>query len=290
MHIRVVAPGAAVDRDRTEKAASLFAALGHHVTFGDHLFDRYRYLAGPLGARCRDLKQAFCDCAVDAVWLARGGTGAGELMPHLGDWVSSKPVIGYSDNCCILAEAQKRRGVAIHGSVFEEAVQQSVEPAMLRQDAIDVLSLLGHSSIARPIRTFALEQVGATRAKGVSGRALGGNLTTLCTMLGTPFAPSFDGEVLLLEDVGEPYYRIERMLVQMLQARALDQVRAVVLGDFVNCPRRNVVHSIEDIFLEHLLPRGIPLYKGAPIGHGERNAPWQLGASARIERGLLMLS
>jgi muramoyltetrapeptide carboxypeptidase len=290
MRIRVVAPGAAVDRDRVEKAADLFTARGHHVTFGDHVFDRYRYLAGPLEVRCRDLKQAFCDRAVDAVWLARGGTGAGELMPHLGDWVSSKPVIGYSDNCCLLAEAQRSGGVAIHGSVFEEAAERSVEPAQLRQDAIDVLGLLEPSSVARPTRTFALEQVGATRTQEVSGRALGGNLTTLCTMLGTPFAPSFDVGVLLLEDVGEPYYRIERMLVQMLQAGMLDQVRAVVLGDFVNCPRRDVVHSIEDIFLEHLLPREIPLYKGAPIGHGERNLPWQLGAPARIERGVLSLA
>ena len=290
MRIRVVAPGAAVDREGIEKAADLFTARGHHVTFGDHVFDRYRYLAGTSEARCRDLERAFNDCAVDAVWLARGGTGAGELMPQLGDWFSSKPVIGYSDNCCLLAEALRRSGVAIHGPVFEEAAQRSADPAVLRQDAIDVLSLLEYCNSTRPTCTFPLEEVGATLTKGVSGRAVGGNLTTLCSMLGTPFAPSFDEGVLLLEDVGEPYYRIERMLVQMLQSGVLDPVSAVVLGDFVNCPRRNVVHSIEDIFLEHLLPRGIPLYKGAPVGHGERNSPWQLGASAKIELGVLTLS
>jgi muramoyltetrapeptide carboxypeptidase len=289
MHLRVVAPGAAVDRDGVEKAANLFAACGHHISFGDHLFDRYRYLAGPLEARCQDLRQAFEDCAVDAVWFARGGTGAGELMPRLGNWFASKPVIGYSDNCCLLTEALRRGGVAIHGAVFEEAAEQSAELPVLRQDAIDIVALLAHRG-ARPSRTVALQQVGETPAQSVSGLALGGNLTTLCSMLGTPFAPSFDGGVLLLEDVGEPYYRIERMLVQLLQAGLLDQVNAVVLGDFVNCPRRNVAHSIEAIFLEHLLPRGILLYTGAPVGHGERNLPWQLGASASIEHHTLSLS
>lgn len=102
MHIRVVAPGAAVNRDAVEAAAALIRARGHHVTFGQHLFDRYRYLAGSLEARRSDLEKAFRDSAVDAIWFARGGTGAGELMAQLGDWFSVKPIVGYSDNCALL--------------------------------------------------------------------------------------------------------------------------------------------------------------------------------------------
>jgi muramoyltetrapeptide carboxypeptidase len=290
MHIRVVAPGAAVDRDGVEKAAALISALGYQVSFGEHLFDRYRYLAGSLSARYGDLQQASRDGAVGAIWLARGGTGAGELMLQLGDWFALKPIIGYSDNCCLLAEALRRNGTAIHGPVFEEVALRSSEHASLRPDALDVLSLLEPRCDLQPTRSFELELVSPGPVHTLTGRLVGGNVTTLCSMLGTPYSPSFDNGLLLLEDVGEPYYRIERMLVQLAHAGMLDRVCAVILGDFVNCPRRSVVHTIEEIFLEHLSPRGIPLYNGAPFGHGERNSPWRLGSPASIDSsGVLKL-
>ncbi len=289
MHIRVVAPGAAVNRDGVDTAAALITALGHRVSFSRHLFDRYRYLAGPLDARRNDLEEAFRDNTVDAVWFARGGTGAGELMVQLGDWFSSKPIVGYSDNCTLLVEAHRRGGVAIHGTVFEEAASLSAASPGLRPDAIAVLTLLESQSDAEATHSIALRHVGKGAVDNIAGAAMGGNLTTLCTLLGTPFAPTFDGCVVLLEDVGEPYYRLERMLVQLIQASALDHVHAVVLGDFVNCPRRNVEHSIEDIFFEHLSPRGVPVYSGAPIGHGEKNVPWRLGSHAVIQSGTLKI-
>jgi muramoyltetrapeptide carboxypeptidase len=288
VHIRVVAPGAAVDREGVTLAAALVRARGHEVTLGGHVFDHWRYLPGPLEARCKDLEEAFRDRAVVAVWCARGGTGAGELLPRLGDWFASKPIVGYSDNCGLLVEAHRRGAAAIHGTVFEEA---ALRPGgTLRLDAIDALELLERPAAARPAQRFAVERVAAGVAAGLSGHAVGGNLTTLCSMLGTPHAPCFDDGVLLLEDVGEAYYRIERMLVQLMHSGVLDRVRAVVLGDFVDCPRRNVVHSIDDIFLEHLGPRGIALYTGAPIGHGNRNMPWRLGARVEIVGGSLTLS
>ncbi len=161
---------------------------------------------------------------------------------------------------------------------------------MLRQDAIAVLNLLESQSDAEVPCSVALRRVGKGSTDSVAGMAVGGNLTTLCTMLGTPFAANIDGGVLLLEDVGEPYYRIERMLVQLIQAGALDHARAVVLGDFVNCPRRDVEHSIEDIFDEHLSIKGTPVYAGAPIGHGERNVPWRMGSLATIRSGTLTIA
>jgi muramoyltetrapeptide carboxypeptidase len=108
--------------------------------------------------------------------------------------------------------------------------------------------------------------------------------------MGTPWQPSFAGALLLLEDVGEPLYRIERMLVQLIQAGALNAVKAVILGDFHNCPIRGVTHSIEDIFEEHLQRLDVPIFTGGEFGHGERNRPWRIDGAALLTANRLVWS
>ena len=276
MRIRVVAPGAAVKEEKITAAAEVLEASGHVITFGAHTFQRHRYLAGRDELRLEDLRSAMTDKTVDAVWFARGGTGCMYLLPHVADWLAHKPIIGYSDNCSLLLQEWKLGGCAIHGPVFEEIVVGDA----ISQHAEDVLTLLSKGSAA--LHFSGLTPGGNLERVNVTGPALGGNLATLSSLAGTPWLPSMAGGIVLLEDVGEPFYRIERSLAQLRLCGALDGALAVVLGDFTNCPARGVLHTLEEIFAEHLNPLNIPIYCGAPFGHGQINRPWQLGRIATI--------
>ncbi len=283
-HVRVISPGASPQREAVMASAAFLGNAGFHVSLGQHVFDSHRYFAGGLSARLADLIAALQDPAVEIVWCARGGFGTSELLPHLDGIEFDKPIIGYSDNTSLLEFAATRGGSAIHGPVFEELLEPSSSGAVrkIRLGAQLVLDLLGDNANG-PGHDFELTSVGPCFGQEFSGRTWGGNLTTLASICGTPWARSFRGALLLLEDVGEAYYRIERLLLQLRQSGALDGVTAVVLGDFHNCPQRGLSVSVADIFVEHLAPMGVPVFFGAPFGHGPCNLPWQFGHEAKIE-------
>jgi muramoyltetrapeptide carboxypeptidase len=288
LHLRVVAPGSMPRRNEVEAAAAALGNAGHRVSLGQHVFSSHRYLAGRLPQRLADLIGAFEDPSVDAVWCARGGYGSSELLPHLETIAANKPIIGYSDNTSLLGLIASRGGVALHAPVFEELLEPAgaAPHRCLRSDARRVLQLL-QATDPDGLRDadFELTPASPLADRAVSGPVWGGNLTTLASLAGTPWAASFRGGLVLLEDVGEPYYRIERLLLQLKQSDALTDTAAVVLGDFHNCPQRGVPGSIADIFVEHLSPVGVPVFCGAPFGHGARNHPWQLGRRATIRHG-----
>jgi muramoyltetrapeptide carboxypeptidase len=290
LHLRVVSPGAIPNRAAVERVAEQLGNMGHKISFGEQVFSSHRYLAGKVTDRLTDLLNAFADPSVDVVWCSRGGYGSSELLPFLDAFVPNKPIVGYSDNTSLLSMVAARGGVAIHGSVFEELFEKtsgdSAKASQLRSDGQLVFDLLSESSQAGESKPeFAVTAAGANGPEQVTGKVLGGNLTTVVSLLGTPWSTSFAGSLVLLEDVGEPYYRVERLLLQLKQSGALAGASAVVLGDFHNCPQRGVPCSIADIFVEHLTPMGIPVFTGAPFGHGPRNFPWTYARRAMIQSG-----
>lgn len=287
LHFRVVSPGAVTRRAEVEAAAQALCEAGHQVTLGNNVFDSHRYLAGTVANRLSDLRAALKDDSVDAIWFARGGFGSGQLLPYLEKEWFVKPVIGYSDNTSLLCHAAKLGGVAIHGPVFEEilepkAASNSIENRLIREDAWRVVHLLQGNGENPRNEAFRVTLLGSRPSEPIAGPVWGGNMTTLTSLVGTPWGQSFSGALLLLEDVGEPLYRIERMLDQLVQSGSMSGAAAVVLGDFHNCPQRGVVHSIEDIFLERLNPLLVPVFVGAPFGHGFQNRPWRLGCDATL--------
>ena len=108
---------------------------------------------------------------------------------------------------------------------------------------------------------------------------VGGNLTLLCHLVGTPYAPNFDGCILVIEDVTEAPYRIDRMLVQMSLAGCFSDVAGLVLGEFQDCGDAAEIH---EVFVRTFGPLGIPIVGGFPVGHGPDNMTLPLGLNARL--------
>ncbi|KAF1052295.1 MAG: Murein tetrapeptide carboxypeptidase [Stenotrophomonas maltophilia] len=284
--IALVSPASAVAEDVLEATLRQLEVLGIDYSLGSHAQARYRYLAGTPAQRLEDFHQAFEQDDIHAVWCLRGGYGCAQLIDGL-DWerlrsASRRPLIGFSD-ISILLSAFHRHGLpALHASV---ASALGLQPLSAPNEQRERLASLASVSrvLAGDSRSLPVSHLyGPTQP--VQGPLIGGNLTALASVAGTAaalHAPA--GAILILEDVGEPYYRLERSLWQLLHSGVASQLGAVVLGTFTDCPRKNVAHSLEEIVIEYLKPLGIPLYHGLPSGHGAHNRAWPYGEVAQLQ-------
>jgi muramoyltetrapeptide carboxypeptidase len=279
--VAVVAPSGRVDPARLDRGVALLGELGLDVVVGRHARDVHSTYAGTDADRAADLQEAWLDGRVRAVLCARGGYGATRILDHL-DWAAlaacpDPPVlVGASDVTALHLAVARRLGVA---TLFGPMVAGEVlaggdpEPATLRHLV---------ATLADPGRVQVLTNVGVRvlapgRAAGVT---TGGTLSLLAAALGTPESPSFAGGVLVLEDVNEQPYRIDRMLTQLLRSGALDGVRAVVAGSWVGC---GPDAEVDAVLAERLGPLGVPVLAGFDFGHGPVQLTVPLGAAATVD-------
>lgn len=267
-------------------------SLGVRVHCPEPLQRPTRYLAGERPWRLDQLHAAYADPETQAVWAIRGGYGAAQLLEGI-DWAHlkahPKPLVGFSD-VTVLLDHWRRQGLpAIHGPVVKAAGQlldgDAQARALVRRQLEETLALIGGTCEQRlPITGW-----GDAPAR-LTGTVVGGNLITLASLAGTPAAfRAPPGALVVLEDVGEPYYRLERALWQLVHGGALDAAAAVCLGTFEGCSAFDAT-PLEAIVAETLAPLGVPLYHGLPVGHGLHNRPWRVGAAGIIEGGELIMA
>ena len=238
---------------------------------------RSGYLAGTDEDRGRSLLDALEDREVRAIVCARGGYGATRVIERFGPRIVAalardpKPIVGFSD-ITALHVLWERVGVrSVHAPMVARlGVEGALDPALfdrwcavLEGDA----HLLATSSAAK-----------AT----VEGVSAGGNLAVLAAMAGTDFTPRFRDRIVFLEDVGERPYRVDRMLTQLRAARCFEGARGVVLGEFTDCGPGPDGHTVEAALRDGLSALGVPVWSGAPFGHGDRCEPFALGQRATI--------
>ncbi|WP_152227068.1 LD-carboxypeptidase [Pseudomonas sp. SCB32] len=284
--VALVAPASAIAEEVLEATLRQLEVLGVDYHLGEHADARYRYLAGTPQQRLEDFHAAFERDDISAVWCLRGGYGCGQLIPQL-DWkrlqaASPRPLIGFSD-ISILLSAFHRHGLpAIHGPVATALGLQPLSAPSEQRERLASLASVSHVLAGNPGKLAVQHLAGPKQA--VAGQLIGGNLTALACMAGTEgalYVP--DGAILILEDVGEPYYRLERSLWQLLNSLGGARLGAVCLGGFTDCPRKGVAHSLEEIISEYVSALGVPLYHGLPSGHGAHNRAWPYGRQALLE-------
>jgi muramoyltetrapeptide carboxypeptidase len=280
--VAVVAPSGAVDEARLHAGCVVLEALGLDVVLGDHVFDRVPpSFAGSDADRAADLASAWCDPTVRGVICARGGHGATRLLELL-DWralaaAGPKVLHGASDITALHVAFGQRLGITTSfGSMVAGALADGrpEDLAALR----DALFGVG------PLRFCGARAL----VPGVAaGRLVGGTLSLLTALLGTPDAPApVAGRIVFLEDVGEAPYRVDRMLTQLLRAGVLAGVAGFALGSWTNCGDPVV---LEGVLLERLSPLGVPILAGLDVGHGARQQTLELGAAARLDTELRVL-
>ncbi|HUF36496.1 MAG TPA: LD-carboxypeptidase [Gemmatimonadales bacterium] len=284
--------GPLLEGDDITRAQALCRALGYEPVLAPAAGGRHGYLAGPDEDRLADLNAALRDPAIDAVWCLRGGYGSTRILDRV-DFAAlarrPKPLIGFSDVTALLSGALARAGVvAFHGPVARASM-----PAFSRHHFERVLACaepagrLGRLPEPPDVLIPRADRI-VTLAGGVAeGPLVGGNLTLLQCLVGTPFLPDLDGAVLFLEDVGEDLYRVDRMLAHLRMAGALDRLAGVAIGRFTELKRHmsDGALGFEDVLRTYFGPAGIPVAYGFPVGHIDDQWTLPLGVRARLDAG-----
>jgi muramoyltetrapeptide carboxypeptidase len=278
--IGVAAPAFAVDCERLEEGIGWLRSAGFRVVCRDDARAQCGYLAGDDARRAEELMALASDPEVDAILCARGGYGCQRLLPRLDAKVfldARKPLLGYSDVTVLHLWLLRQVGlVGFHAPMLDHGAWDATETKA-------VVRLLGGDEH--------LELPGEARVPGCAeGHLVGGSLTLLAGSLGTPFEVETEGAILLIEEIGEKPYAIDRLLQQLGAAGKLEGVVGVGVGQLVGCvdPKREFP-TAEEVILEALLPLGVPLVLDLPFGHGRPNLPWAMGVRAALDgdRGIL---
>ncbi len=268
----MVAPSGPVPEPRYAAGLARLQAR-YDVRATSRIFERTGYLAGDDHARLAELDDAFASDA-KAIVCARGGYGLMRLLPRLAP-VTNKLVVGFSDVTALHAVLAGAGLRSIHGPVVTQLGE------LPEDDVASLFSLLegGTGAAMQGLDTLGTDAT-------VEGHLVGGNIELVSSLVGTPWAYALRGNVLLLEEVGERPYRIDRQLTQLLLAGALDGVAAIVVGDLVQCSEAGGPTALE-VVTERLCGLRVPVLAGLPVGHGTRNTALAHGARVRVEPGRL---
>ncbi len=267
----IAAPSGPFDIGLFERGMEVLKAMGFTAKIPEGIFKRNGFLAGTDPERADIINRLIRDHAVKGIVCARGGYGATRLEPHL-DWdgirAHPKVFIGFSDITVLHHLIVSRCGLAtLHGPMGTTLGTASPES---RQAFVQALT--SAEPIVIPARQSTVIRPGEGR-----GPVAGGNLAMLCHLLGTPLQPDFEGRLLVLEEVNEAPYRIDRLLWQMKLAGCFRGLAGVCFGDFVDC---GDVQTIQTIIAELFIDSSYPVLTGLPVGHGRVNHTLPMGLEA----------
>jgi muramoyltetrapeptide carboxypeptidase len=279
----VIAPAGPFEPEGLERGlAVLRDRLGLRPRFRIDLGARDRYLAGPDGRRADEWKEAVHDVEAKAIFCARGGYGSMRILPAIDPApLLDRPrlFVGFSDVSAIHAALNHAGLATVHGPVVTQLGRLPDEP-------LEHLRALLFGRAGRPARDgdpapgAGLPGTEVIRAGRASGPLLGGNLTLLSHLAGTPWFPALDGAILFVEDVGEAPYRLDRYLTQLKLAGLLDRVAGVAVGQLTGCDDGEVRGL--DVVREAVRDLGVPAVAGLPAGHEDRNFALPFGARVTL--------
>lgn len=274
--IGVIAPAGPAPAEALKQAPVVLEAMGFGVKMFPGCQARSGFLAGDDDCRLDDLHAAFADPEVKAILCLRGGYGSGRLLDRI-DWpmieAHAKPLIGYSDITALHAQLSNRGIPSFHGPMLTSDLIGESDP--LTRSALDALrnGLPSGMCLAPALGRAPLRIGGQT-----TGKLVGGNLSLLASLMGTPYALDVRDAILFLEDVSEAPYRVDRLLMQLRLGGVLEQARGFLLGSFTGSSE-----PADDVLREYLLPLKKPVLGGWPAGHGRPNTLLPLGIQARLD-------
>ena len=279
MHIRIISPSGAIDPAYIDRSAARLRSWGHEVSEGIHARGRWGRFAGTDEERLKDIQDAMQNPSVDAILCSRGGYGLQRIIDRIQMDGCTKPVIGFSDITALHQLSTIHCQLSIHAVMCKHI-------ATLPEDSEPIVALrrvLEGKSVEYYIAPHPLNRYGEATAP-----VIGGNLSVLYGLQGTPYslqqsAISSQAPILLIEDVGERHYHIDRMIRNLKMSGVLGHLGGLIVGQFSECeddPGMNctVYETIKEAVAEY----DYPVLFNAPFGHVEHNLPIWLGKEAQL--------
>jgi muramoyltetrapeptide carboxypeptidase len=277
--VGVAAPCSRFDASRLYQGIDCLKTLGFQVRVPEGIFEKKRYLAGEDHRRAGVVNELAADPDVKGIICARGGFGAMRMLDFL-DWevirAHPKLFMGFSDATALLTAVMQKAGIGVvHGPNLTSLAGACPRTRTSFFDAVTGL-----------LQSMMVSDGLCLKPGRAKGTLVGGNLATLTHLLGTGFSPDFSEGILFLEDVGEPAYKIDRMLSQMKMAGLFETVCGVAAGTFDQCDHPEYLPDIfDDIFGEY----GIPVIMGMAAGHGAVNLSLSMGRQVRLDADQMTL-
>ncbi len=279
--VGIAAPAGFTSDAAVEKAVANIESLGLRARVSDNIHYVYGNYAGTVEQRVADLHGMFLDPEIKAIWAIRGGSGAISLLEHI-DYklirAHPKALIGYSDITCLHLALLKHAGlVSFHGpvasSTFSEYAVTHLQNVLMTPHDEYTISM------------YAEHTPRAVHGGVATGRLIGGNLSLVSALAGTPYAADFKDAILYLEEVNEEPYRIDRMMTQLQLSQGFRHAAAVMIGVNENCeaPEGDSALSLDDTLDQHLLPLTRPAVSGYSFGHIRNQFTMPVGIRARLD-------
>jgi muramoyltetrapeptide carboxypeptidase len=284
--IGIIAPASPVaDTSRIDRGVSYLERLGYNVVVGSNVHKKHGYLAGTDEERAADLHAMFRDRKVRMIICARGGYGTPRLLRLLDYKLikrNPKILVGFSDITALqLAFWAKCGLVSFHAPMLATDMAEPMDPFTEEMFWLVVTSSqkVGAVAFPEPMETSII------RPGMFTGHLLGGNLSILVSLLGTPYQPVLDNSALFLEEVGEEPYRIDRMLMHLQNASALGKCRGVLVGQCTDCAPRDPSLpslSLDDVLKEFALALKKPVISNVPFGHVKQKITLPIGVKVKV--------
>ena len=289
--VQIVAPASNLKAEYLLRGVAELTSLGLRVKYDPDILEKDRYTAGTDERRRRELTDAFTDPEVKAVWAARGGYGVMRILPLLDEKLlreNPKIFIGYSDMTALHLYLYRRFGwVTFHGPMAAKDLAGG-------EAHYDKTTLLNALTKAEPMgEIIAVGTEILHRSKSVSGRLVGGCLSMIAAMMGTPDELETNDAILFLEDTGTRPYQLDRMMQQLKLAGKFASVRGIVFGEMSDCFQHSEQgYTLQNVLAELTAELRIPVLFGLRSGHSKiGNLTLPLGVMATLdgERGVLRI-
>ena len=254
---------------------------GLEVQVSDRVYDRHGFLAGDDEARAREFNDALADPEVKGIFCARGGYGVSRIVDRI-DFAAArahpKPVVGYSDITVIHQGLYRyARMAGVHGPVLttfhsdhDTETAEHLKQAVMSTAPVEVRRVVTETTAS------------LTQGASVTGPLLGGNLSLVVDAVGTGTHLDYRGAIVLLEEIGEEPYRVDRMLTQLLRSDSFDGVAGFALGQYTACDDNGWGVDITTVLADRLGPLDVPILGGLPLGHGDNPRSVPLGTQATL--------
>lgn len=286
--IGIVTPASPMQLVKLERGIEYLKSLGYKVELGEHVYDSYGYLAGNDNHRVNDLHYMFANPEIKAIISSRGGYGTPRLLDMVDyDLIAGYPKIfvGYSDLTALqLAIWRHTRMVTFSGPMAAVEMGTGIDPftehhlwSLLCRDRVD--------GFFPQVKKTPLQIIRPGKARGI---LLGGCLSLISSVIGTIHQPDFRRSILILEDVGEQPYRIDRYLCQLRSAGILHQVNGIILSQFVDCTEKKdePTLSLEEIFADFFSTLDVPVVANFLYGHLPKKFTIPLGVEIEVDTSI----